>query len=84
MPWLVYLKDGKWKAIGPIMYLKSSAFEPQGVVGYTEEEFAKLPNGQDVAMTVNESDLSDLGKSYFANLIGRGTLLITAKKVGRK
>ena len=82
MKFMVYLdKDGNLKALGPTMYLKSVSFVPQGVVGFTKEDFAKLPINEEVVMSVKESDLSDLGKTHFASVLDKGTALILAKKV---
>ena len=84
MSWLVCLKYGKWEVEGPKMYLNSPRFAPSNVVGYTEEEFAKLPKGQEVTIVVNEPDLSDVGRTHFAHMITYGALSITAIKVNGK
>ena len=81
MCWLVRLKNGTWEAEGPKMYLNSPTFAPSNVVGYTEEEFAKLPNGEEVVIVVNEPALSDVGRTHFAHMIAYGALSITAIKV---
>lgn len=78
--WLVDLKDGKLRALGPKEYLQSLTFEPKGVVGLKLEKFDQLPNDADVVILVNESDLSDLGKAKLAYLISASIALIPAKK----